>query len=345
MRHDPLPPFQAEAPLQVEFGRLDTILRRQAEEFGLELHSGHGRSTWLKLGNGEIGARRSGAFSVAYVRAATNEWLFSLKETVAYYAAELLAEPDLALAWSGPDQAGQTPPNFSLARVASVRKIGAHFQRLRIEGERLDRFDRDMIHFRLIPPHPLHKTEWPHLSARGQTVWPQELHRPAYTVSAIDAVAGWMETDIFVHEGGRICGFADKAATGAELGLMGPGGGGIPVAARLLIAGDETAYPALSRIIAAQAQDTLIVCHLFGASADYPFADHPGLRLEHSPAGETELTQRLEAGEVSADRVWIATERSRLQPLKAAVNLRWPKDRTHLAAYWNAAAGQFDSVA
>ena len=36
------------------------------------------------------------------------------------------------------------------------------------------------------------------------------------------------ETDVFVHEGGTTCGFAATAASGTEVGLVGPGGGGIP---------------------------------------------------------------------------------------------------------------------
>lgn len=346
MRHDPLPPFQAEAPLRVDFERIDALLRSEAQEHGLDLHDGHGRSTWVKLGQGEFGARRSGRGSIVYARADSLDWLHTLKEALAYHVEENFGAADMPLRWSGPEQAGQHPPNFSLARVHSVRGIGRNFLRLRLEGDGLARLARDMIHFRIIPPHPSAPTEWPRLTGTGQTLWPHDLHRPAYTVAAIDAEAGWLDTDIFVHDGGRICGFAARAAAGIELGLIGPGGGGVPQADSLLIAGDETAYPALGRIIAGQHPGARIECHLFGADADYPFADHPGLSLTHAPAGESALAARLQAGGIKAERVWMATEKARLQPLKQAVLAHLPKTMAHLAAYWTAPKGdQADSRA
>lgn len=334
MRHDPLPPFQAEAPVAIGFDQLDRLLRALAAEHGMVLHSGHARSTWVELGAGEFGARKQGEGAVIYARAQSRDWLFTLKEAAAHHVASLVG--DAGLDWTGPEQAGAHPPNFSLARVVSSWRLAPDFLRLRIEGEDLARLDRDMIHFRIVLPRPDGPTDWPRLSGTGQTVWPQELHRPAYTVAAIDAAAGWLETDIFIHDGGRVCAFAASAAPGTEIGLTGPGGGGIPRTDHLLIAGDETAYPALSRIIAAQAPGARIDCHLFGVTADYPLASHPGLELRHDPAGEARLAARLDGAGPPAERVWIATEKARLQPLKQAVLAHLPKDRAHLAAYWSA---------
>ena len=335
MRHTPAPQFQAEAPVAIAFEMLDQMLRDQAEQHGLALHSGHGRATWVTLGQGEYGARRQGDGAVVFARADSPDWLFTLKEAATFHVVGLGCVTAQALSWTGPDQAGAYPPNFSLGRVAWVRPLGADFLRMRIAARDITRLGRDMIHFRIVMPQANGVTEWPRLSSAGQAVWPQDLHRPAYTISAIDVDAGWLETDIFVHDGGRICDFANQTLAGTELGVMGPGGGGVPQAASLLIGGDETAYPALARIIAAQAPDAKIDCHLFGTSADYPFPAHPGLRLTHAPEGEADLAATLSGG-VEAEKVWIATERTRLQPLKQAILRQIPKDRAHLAAYWNA---------
>ena len=334
MRHTPPPQFQAEAPVAIAFEMLDRMLRDQAEQHGLALHSGHGRSTWVTLGQGEYGARRQGDGAVVFARADSPDWRFTLKEAATFHVVGRGCVTAQALSWTGPDQVGAYPPNFSLGRVAWVRPLGPDFLRMRIEARDIARLGRDMIHFRIVLPQAEGMTEWPRLSDTGQAVWPQDLHRPAYTVSAIDVDAGWLETDIFVHDGGRICDFASRTRPGTELGVMGPGGGGVPLAASLLIGGDETAYPALSRIIAAQAPDAQIDCHLFG-TADYPFPAHPGLRLTRSPAGEADLAETLT--EIRAEKVWIATEKARLQPLKQAILRQIPKDRAHLAAYWNAA--------
>lgn len=335
MRHAPPPPFQAEAPVELAFEILDQMLRDQAAEHGLALHTGHGRSTWVVLGQGEYGARRDGSGAVIFARAESPDWLFTLKEAASFHVSGLGCVTAQALNWTGPEPAGAHPPNFSLGRVAWVRPLGAHFLRMRIEGQDLARLGRDMIHFRIVLPQADGRTEWPRLSEIGQAVWPQDLHRPAYTISAIDVAAGWLETDIFVHDGGRICDFASQTLAGTEIGVMGPGGGGVPQAASLLIGGDESAYPALARIIAAQDADAQIDCHLFGA-ADYPFPGHPGLRLTRVPAGEDALAQALSAQAISADKIWIATEKTRLQPLKQAILQHVPKDRAHLAAYWSA---------
>ncbi|MFV0410103.1 MAG: siderophore-interacting protein [Paracoccus sp. (in: a-proteobacteria)] len=339
MRRDQMPHFQAQALLDIPFEAMDRLIRDEAAEHGLELHTGHGRSIRLRLGAGEYGARRNGAGSIAFARAESRDWLFTLQEALAFHIADRLGG---ALDWAGFDLVGQLPPNFSLGRIESVRAIGAHFLRLRIRGEGLERLARDMIHFRIVLPCPDRSTQWPYLSQTGQAHWPQDLHRPAYTVAAIDPAAGWLETDIFTHDGGRVAAFAANAATGREIGLIGPAGGGIPMAPHLLIGGDETAYPALGRIIAVQSADVRIACHLFGECAEYPFSCHPGLSLIHRPMGEGQLAAELDrqgAGAAlrGAGRVWIATERGRLSALKAAVLRQLPRDRIHLAAYWTAA--------
>lgn len=343
MRHDPLPPYQSEAQLALlPFAAADALLRAEAAEHGLELHSGHGRSTWCKVEGGEFGARMGPEGSILYARAHSREMLFSLQEAIVAHLAEALPEAAAALRWSSIDRPGAHPPNFSLARVAGISPVGADFLRLRLEAPDLHRFARQIIHFRLIlQPPDAARPQWPVIGENGQTLWPQgraALHRPAYTVRAIDAEAGWMETDIFVHAGGRVCAWAAEAAPGSQVGLTGPGGGGIPVAQSLLIAGDETAYPALARILAAQAPQASGECLLLGARDDYPLPAHPGIRVIHAPRGEAALADRLRREGCTAQQIWIATERNRLEPLKQAI-ARDPgidRKRTHLAAYWTA---------
>ncbi|MFV0294315.1 MAG: siderophore-interacting protein [Paracoccus sp. (in: a-proteobacteria)] len=334
MRHDAQLPFQAEALLSVPFEHMDELIRQQASEHGLELRSDAAGSIWLRIGQGEFGVMSNDTGCMVCARAESCDWLFTLQEAVTYHVQDRFG---ISLRWAGAERVGQFPPNFSLARVVSVRPLGAYFLRLRIEGQNLGRFARDMIHFRIVLPHPDQPTVWPELSDVGQTCWPQDLHRPAYTVSTIDAEAGWLETDVFIHEGGRVCNFVAQSGVGTEIGLTGPGGGGVPRATdRLLIGGDETAYPALSRIIAAQAREVRIDCHLFGDVSDYPFASHPGLYLSHTPGAENCLADNLDRTGIVADKVWFATERTRLQRLKQAVLCHLPKDRAHLAAYWTA---------
>lgn len=345
MRHDPLPPFQTEASLpDLPFARLDALIRAEAAEGGLALHDGHGRSTWCKLANGdEFGARMGPTGSILYARAHGRDRLKALQRDVSHRLARHLADPDIA--WSPLDRPGAFPPNFSLARVADVARLTPDFLRLRLEGADLGRFARDLIHFRLaLPAVDTARPAWPVIGPDGRTQWPRgpaALHRPAYTVRRIDAAAGWMDTDIFLHPGGRTGDFALRAAPGMPVGLTGPGGGGIARGRTLLIGGDETAYPALARMIEAADSGVAGECHLFGTRADYPMPAHPGIRIHHAPRGEAALADSLRRTGTMAEAIWLATERSRLEPLKAAIlgDLDIPKTRAHLAAYWSAPDG------
>ncbi|MBM3605632.1 MAG: siderophore-interacting protein [Alphaproteobacteria bacterium] len=341
MRRDPLPPFQAEAAApDLPYAQLAVLIARLARTRSLELHVGHGRSSWCKLAGGEFGARMGPLGSIIYVRGDDRTGLERLR---ADWDADLAQQfPGLALDWSRLDREGAPPPNFSLARLAGVSRLAGAFLRLRIEGPDLDRFARQLIHFRLvIQPNTRRAPVWPAIGARGQVIWPKgadALHRPVYTVRAIDAGQGWMEADVFLHPGGRAARFARQAPANAPIGLTGPGGGGIPQASRLLIGGDETAYPALARIIAAQDQKAVGECHLFGKDADYPFPAHPGIRVIHAPQGEAALAARLVRTPTKAQAVWLATERSALTPLKAALDAGAAPHAPdpHLAVYWTA---------
>lgn len=341
MRHAPLPPYQTQASLpDLPFLKIDAVIRAEAATRGLHLHDGHGRSTWCKLpGGDEFGAKMGPTGSILYVRAHARDRLHRLIDTVTDRLAPHLPHSDLQ--WSSLDRPGAFPPNFSLARVAKVTRISADFLRLRLEGGDLGRFAQDLIHFRLIlQPAAASTPAWPVIGNDGRTLWPKgaaALHRPAYTVRRIDPVAGGLDTDIFIHSGGRTCAFAAAATPGTPVGLTGPGGGGVAQGAVLLIGGDETAYPALARAIEAAGPDTTGECHLFGQRADYPLPPHPGIRVIHAPRGEAMLAGRLRRNGTDADRIWIATERTRLAPLKSAIvdDLAIAKHRVHLATYWS----------
>lgn len=224
------------------------------------------------------------------------------------------------------------PARFSLGRIESVCWLSPEFLRVRVLSGNIDRLAGTEIHFRMVLPCPDVPTIWPMLDRAARVVWPQTLHRPVYTVTAIDAAAGWLEADIFVHPGGRVCNFMLQTQPDVEIGLMGPGGGGVPVADRLLIGGDETAYPALSRIIAAQ-NSAKIDCYLFGERTAYPFPRHPGLTMYHRPQGEEGTARQLALG-FDADFAWFASEKSRMRHVKQAIRPILPKLQTHLAVYW-----------
>lgn len=343
MRTTPLPEYQSEALLpQQDFAPIEQLIRAEAAAHGLDLHTGHGRSIWCQLDAGEFGARKRGDGVLVFARAHHAKGLAAMQQAITAPLTRHLPQIAAALRWPGAGDAGRPPANFTLARLVEARPIGAAFWRVRLQAPGLRRFaGDDSLHFRLVLPRPGDLgPEWPVLGGNGQVVWPRgdkALHRPVYTTRACDAGAGWLDLDIFDHPGGRAIAWARSAGPGAPAGLLGPSGGGIPQAARLLLAGDETAYPALARILQARAATASGDVFLLGASADYPFPAAPGFRLHHLPQGAAALARHLLADPPPGDCfLWVGTSRAGVEALKAAIfgPLRHDSGQTHLSAYW-----------
>ena len=344
MRITPLPEFQSEALLPgQDFAPIERLIRDEAREHGLDLHTGHGRSIWCQVEMGEFGAKRRGDGVLVFARAHRAEWLAAMQQAISEHLARHLPAA-AALRWPSTEDAGKPPGHFSLAQVVGVEPLCPDFLRVRLVAPDLHRLaSEDSIHFRLVLPRPGDAApEWPHLGAHGQIVWPsgdKALHRPVYTVRRIDAAAGWLDLDIFDHAGGQAARWARMAPPGQRIGLLGPSGGGIPQAARLTLAGDETAYPAIARILESRAGAAEGEVMLLGARADYPLPRPAGFRLRHLPGGAAALCALLRAEPPPPDSyLWMATEKFDIAAIRALAleGLRHDKARSHLAAYWSA---------
>ena len=91
---------------------------------------------------------------------------------------------------------------------------------------------------------------WPRVAKDGRIVWPDGAHGVSlrsYTARRQDPAAGEVEIDFVLHGDGPAAAWAAAAAPGALLGVAGAGSLGERPAAHLLLAGDETALPAISR--------------------------------------------------------------------------------------------------
>lgn len=164
-----------------------------------------------------------------------------------------LAEPEII--WSGAGSDLVTPPNFRLARVIAVRDVTPHMRRVTFSGGDLARYaGDDNIHVGLVIPPEGHDPVWPTVGKDGLIQWHAGPGRPTmrrYTIRRYDATAGTLDIDFVVHEdAGPGSAFALRAKPGDMVGLLGPGGGGMPPRADwYLLVGDETALPAIARII------------------------------------------------------------------------------------------------
>ncbi|MBE7184246.1 MAG: siderophore-interacting protein [Methylobacterium mesophilicum] len=162
---------------------------------------------------------------------------------------------DARIVWTGDGAAGTPLPYFREMRVAGTRQLTPHMRRVTLKGEDLKRFEGPGLHIRLLfPPEGSAVPQWPVNGEDGRPVWPAGAERPVariYTIRRIDAARGEVDVDMVLHEGASSPGggFAARARPGDVVGMTGPGGGTVGEADHYLLAGDETALPAISRIL------------------------------------------------------------------------------------------------
>ena len=249
-------------------------------------------------------------------------------------ATELFAEIGLNVAWDHVD-VGALAPGLSLMRVTGVRPLTPGFLRMRVAGLDAARFATGSLHFRLLLPRPGRAARWPRVGASGRTIWPEDagaLHRPVYTVAAQGG--DWLDFDIFRHPGSPTCDWALSDPVGDQVGILGPGGGWCPVAARLHLFGDQTALPAIARMLAlAQGEvRATLACAAgdLGALAGDPRVS----RCDDLLAALREL-----APVGGSDHVWFAAsaEQAR-QARQHLLGLGLPRKSFTAAAYWGQAA-------
>lgn len=269
---------------------------------------------------------------------------FVMRQVVIYYLD--LFDPGLAerLVWNLPVAALAHPPNFRRAQVVDVTEPGAGFLRLRLRAAHTEAFARSGLHLRLLLPPEGRAPVWPGVDGAGRTVWPQgadRLHDPVYTIRAIDPVAGWLDIDVFRHGLGRTCRWAPQAL-GAEVGLMGPGGGWFPQARSILIAGDETALPAIARILEAADPATQgeVLIEIADPAMEQPLCRPAGMTLHWLPRGRGDLPERvlaqIDTWQGSAPYLWFAAEDGQASRLRAAIRQRGTPARGahYIAGYW-----------
>ncbi|GHC60307.1 siderophore-interacting protein [Neogemmobacter tilapiae] len=180
------------------------------------------------------------------------------------YISDTASEAGVSPIWQERHSRGK-PANFCLARVEKVEQVSPSFRRLWLEGADLSALLGKGLHFRLLLGP---KGEgWPWVDERGLTLWPGGAgvwHRPVYTVRSLESGAGTtrISVDVFLHKGGRVTEWSEGLQGGEAVGLMGPSGGDVPEGSGLPtpwfgLFGDETALPAIARILGALPVDAV----------------------------------------------------------------------------------------
>lgn len=173
-----------------------------------------------------------------------------LAEHLFYFA----GEDPLELTWSDP-AALAVLPNIHEATVVSAKDVTPHMRRVKFACADVTPFIGGDMHVRLLVPPKGRAPVWPGLRADGRVAWPEgkdELLVRVYTIRFVDVEKRELWIDFLQHSTPGIktpgADFARDAEPGQQVALLGPGGGNLPAAQSILLAGDESALPAIARI-------------------------------------------------------------------------------------------------
>ncbi|MGY1699907.1 siderophore-interacting protein [Geodermatophilus sp. SYSU D00766] len=167
-----------------------------------------------------------------------------------------------------------------------------------------------------------------------------------YTVRSWDAAAGELTIDFVVHGDEGVAGpWALAARPGDALQLFGPGGAYTPAvdAAWHLLAGDETALPAITAALAALPADARaeVFVEVAGPEEQQPLPGGPRVRVTWVPRGRAPGVA-LVAAVVGADlpegdvHVFVHGEAGAVRELRRFVRsgLGVPRERMSVSGYW-----------
>lgn len=237
--------------------------------------------------------------------------------------------------------------------VVATEEITPRMRRVILACADVTPFLDEGLHVRLLLPPKGRPPVWPWMRPDGRIAWPDgedALLVRIYTIRAVDAERGHLWVDILQHQSPGLktpgSDFGVEARPGDTVALMGPGGGGVPQAGTMLLAGDETALPAIARIAAEVPAGTRMTAIIEVADEaerqPLPTAGTLDLRWlyrkDYPPGAADMLAQAVESALEAPDGpdyVWIGCEAGEARRLRTFLKKRGhPKSARYVAAYW-----------
>ncbi|MCL6707592.1 siderophore-interacting protein [Pseudomonas sp. R2.Fl] len=278
--------------------------------------------------------------------------LEAVRNVIAEHLFLFAGDDPLDLSWSDGAPAARLPDLHEVT-VVSTAEITPRMRRVTVACADVTAFIGGALHVRLLIPPKDREPVWPTPRADGRIGWPKgedELTVRVYTIRAVDPARKKLHIDFVQHaaDGHPAPGadFGRLARPGDRLALIGPGGGGVPEAEHLFLAGDETALPAIARIAAEAPATTriraLIEVENAAERQDLPSAASLDVRWLHRQDTQPEARSLLAdavLGELpaldAAGHVWIGCERDDARRIREALKTRGhDRHRMSVAAYW-----------
>jgi NADPH-dependent ferric siderophore reductase len=244
------------------------------------------------------------------------------------------------------------PPRFRRVAVQTTEPVTPRLMRVTLAGE-LDGFaiEQPAASVRLLLPSPgaadLVVPTW----AGNEFLLPDR-SRPAIRtvtprrVTADGAGAPTLDIELVVHGSGLASRWATAAEPGAPAAISGPGRG-YPIdvdAPAFLLAGDETAIPAIAQLLEALPPAVAVAVHVEVAAEDarldLPAHPHASVTWHDLAAGAPPgdaLVEAVRAADiVPGARIWVAGEAAAVQRVRRHLfdERGIPRAQTVVRGYW-----------
>lgn len=222
------------------------------------------------------------------------------------------------------------PPRFRQVAVRRVEHRGPRLVRVTFAGPELEGLtvEDPAASVRLLLPSPgvddLVMPTW-----NGNEFLLSDGRRPTlrtFTPRRVDSESRELDLEIVVHGGGAASTWAEKAGPGTAAAISGPGRGYAidPGAPGWLLAGDETAIPAISQLLEGLPDDKAVQVHVEIAHPDgqLELPLHGNATVEWhqlpdgAPPGDALVTAVRQADIPEGTKVWAAGEAAAVQRIR-----------------------------
>ncbi|HET9772440.1 MAG TPA: siderophore-interacting protein [Acidimicrobiia bacterium] len=242
------------------------------------------------------------------------------------------------------------PPAYRQVTVRQVTELTPRLVRVTLTGPELKGLvvEQPAASVRLLLPSPgaseLVMPTW-----NGNEFLLSDGSRPAIrtlTPLRLDPEAPSLDVEIVVHDGGTLSAWALAANEGDEAALSGPGRG-YPVddnATAFLLAGDESALPAIGQLLEVLPDDTPVraLIEVADPAARLDLPAHPNATIEWldlpdgAPPGDTIVTAVTAADLSDGTRIWAAGEAAAMQRIRRLLldDRGLPRSATWIRGYW-----------
>lgn len=243
----------------------------------------------------------------------------------------------------------KAPPPFRRARVEHVERLSGRMLRVSLAGPEMVGFPvpDPAASVRLLLPFPGEELVLPDWV--GNNFLMADGRRPVmrtFTPQNVDPEAGRIDLDVVEHDDGAACGWAAKAQPGWEAAISGPLKGYAidPDASGFLLAGDESAIPAIGQVLDALPDAVPVAVHIeiTHPGAELTLPDHPLASLSWhllpsgAVPGEAMVAAVLGAEIPDGTRIWVAGEAASVQRIRKHLfdTLGVSRSQTVVRGYW-----------